>query len=176
MKILYVGDSYSVVWRIYKLMWISKARFAATNPPPAIGVSAEKDTLEWFWDKHFAAGTYPSLSSRLHSASLRPLHILFKHILVLTLAANSHSVTHSLTISTVATDCPAFEALPFQSKEYWIHEWFLAGWGMPIGELFDLRDLARTCADLKKWTFWFSSVPLNVPGGVASPPCGVAVL
>ncbi len=76
----------------------------------------------------------------------------------------------------MATDCPAFEALPFQSKEHWIHEWFLAGWGMPIGELFDLRRLATTCAELKKWTFWFSSVPLNVPGGVASPPCGVAVL
>lgn len=94
MKILYVRDSYSVVWRIYKLMWISKARFAATNPPPAIGVSAEKDTLEWFWEKHFAAGTYPSLSSRSHSASLCLLHILFKHILILTLAENSHSVTH----------------------------------------------------------------------------------
>ena len=47
---------------------------------------------------------------------------------------------------------------------------------MPIGELFDLRELARKCVELKKWSFWFSSVPLNVPGGVASPPCGVAVL
>ncbi|KAK2624960.1 hypothetical protein QTJ16_005329 [Diplocarpon rosae] len=76
----------------------------------------------------------------------------------------------------VAGDMPAFEAMPFQSTTHWIHEWVLAGWGMPIGELFDLEKLASECARLKKWTFFFSSVPLNVPGGVASPPNGVAIL
>ncbi|KAL5322038.1 hypothetical protein ACEPPN_010006 [Leptodophora sp. 'Broadleaf-Isolate-01'] len=76
----------------------------------------------------------------------------------------------------VAGDMPAFEAIPFQSTTHWMHEWLLAGWGMPIGELFDLEKLAEECARLKKWSFFFSSVPLNVPGGVASPPNGVAIL
>lgn len=76
----------------------------------------------------------------------------------------------------VAGDMIAFEALPFQSTTHWMHEWLLAGWGMPIGELFDLERLANECRRLKKWSFFFSSVPLNVPGGVASPPNGVAIL
>jgi len=76
----------------------------------------------------------------------------------------------------VAGDMIAFEALPFQSKEFWLHEWLLAGWGCPIGELFDLEKLAVECKKLGKWSFFFSSVPLRVPGGVASPPNGVAIL
>ena len=76
----------------------------------------------------------------------------------------------------VAGDMAAFEALPFQSKDFWFHEWLLGGWGLPIGELFNLEALAKECARLKKWSFFFSSVPLNVPGGVASPPNGVAIL
>lgn len=62
----------------------------------------------------------------------------------------------------VAGDMTAFEALPFQSKEFWLHEWLLAGWGLPIGELFDLEELAKECRRLKKWTFFFNSVPLKV--------------
>lgn len=64
--------------------------------------------------------------------------------------------------SAVAGDMPAFEALPFQSREHWMHEWLLAGWGVPIGELFDLEKLAVECKRLKKWSFFFSSVPLKV--------------
>lgn len=62
----------------------------------------------------------------------------------------------------VAGDMIAFEALPFQSKEYWLHEWLLAGWGLPIGELFDLEALTAECRKLGKWSFFFSSVPLKV--------------
>jgi len=79
-------------------------------------------------------------------------------------------------LSAVAGDMLAFEALPFQSETHWLHEWLLAGWGMPIGELFDLEKLATECRKLKEWSFFFSSVPLKVPGGVASPPNGVAIM
>ncbi|KAF4625648.1 hypothetical protein G7Y89_g12515 [Cudoniella acicularis] len=78
--------------------------------------------------------------------------------------------------SAVAGDALAFESLPFQSTTHSMHEWLLAGWGLPIGELFDLEKLAAECKKYKKWTFFFSSMPLNVPGGVASPPNGVAIL
>lgn len=75
----------------------------------------------------------------------------------------------------VAGDMPSFEAWPCQNKEWHLHEWLLAGWGMPIGKLFDLEKLAHECQKRRRWTFFFSSVPLRVPGGVASPPNGVAI-
>lgn len=51
----------------------------------------------------------------------------------------------------------------------------LAGWGMPIGELFDLEKLAATCKKLNRYSFFVCSKPNNVPGGVASPPNIVAI-
>jgi hypothetical protein len=57
---------------------------------------------------------------------------------------------------------PAFEALPFQSTDFWLHEWLLAGWGLPIGELFDLERLAVECEKAGRWSFWFGSMPLKV--------------
>lgn len=68
----------------------------------------------------------------------------------------------------VAGDSPAFEARPTKEGECMLHETFLAMWGMPIGELFDLEHLATTCREQGRWTFYFSSWPLNVFGGVAS--------
>ncbi len=76
----------------------------------------------------------------------------------------------------VAGDQPSFEAWPCQNMDYFLHEWLLAGWGVPIGELFDLERLAMECKKKQKWSFFFSSMPLKVPGGVASPPNGVAIL
>jgi hypothetical protein len=62
----------------------------------------------------------------------------------------------------VAGDMMAFEALPMQSTDFCLHEWILAGWGLPIGELFDLEKLAAECKEKKKWAFFFSSMPLKV--------------
>ncbi|KAI4735377.1 hypothetical protein E4T50_14113 [Aureobasidium sp. EXF-12298] len=76
----------------------------------------------------------------------------------------------------VAGDQPSFEAWPCQNTDYLLHEWLLAGWGLPIGEIFDLDKLAKECRNKNKCSFFFSSMPINVPGGVASPPNGVAIL
>ncbi|KAI5201822.1 hypothetical protein E4T39_05048 [Aureobasidium subglaciale] len=76
----------------------------------------------------------------------------------------------------VAGDQPSFEAWPCQNTDYLLHEWLLAGWGLPIGEIFDLDSLAKECKEKNKYSFFFSSMPINVPGGVASPPNGVAIL
>lgn len=43
-----------------------------------------------------------------------------------------------------------------------MHQWCLAGWGMPIGEMFNLERLAKYCQEKGRWTFFFSSVPLHV--------------
>ncbi|KAK0763348.1 hypothetical protein N5P37_004335 [Trichoderma harzianum] len=77
----------------------------------------------------------------------------------------------------VASDTGAYEAWP--SPQTWgvtMHEVFLSGWGLPIGESFDLEELERLCRNRGKWTFFVVSVPLNVPGGVASPSNAVAIL
>ncbi len=66
----------------------------------------------------------------------------------------------------VAGDAPAFERSPVTGdhvdERYVLHEWLLAGWGMPIGEMFDLEGLAETCKRLGRWSFFLVSVPLKV--------------
>jgi kynurenine formamidase len=62
----------------------------------------------------------------------------------------------------VAGDMPSMEAWPCQNTQFWLHEWLLAGWGMPIGELFDLERLSEECRRQGRWSFFFSSVPLRV--------------
>ena len=46
---------------------------------------------------------------------------------------------------------------------------------MPIGELFDLEALGKHCKRVGKWSFFLVSKPMNVPGGVASPPNAVSL-
>jgi kynurenine formamidase len=62
----------------------------------------------------------------------------------------------------VVGDMPSFEAYPCQNSDFFLHEWLLAGWGIPIGELFDLERLSQECRKRDRWTFFFSSVPLKV--------------
>ena len=76
--------------------------------------------------------------------------------------------------SAVASDHPSFERWP-TPYEWSMHEVFLAGWGCNIGELFDLEALSEECARQGRWSFFLSSVPCYVPGGVASPPNAVAI-
>ncbi|KAK1756691.1 hypothetical protein QBC47DRAFT_459412 [Echria macrotheca] len=85
--------------------------------------------------------------------------------------------------SAVAGDMLTLEAQPFP-KTHILHEWLIAGWGMPIGELFDLERLAQECKTRMKWSVYqvlkpkFRTLTLfeQVPGGIASPPNGVAIL
>lgn len=62
--------------------------------------------------------------------------------------------------------------------DIWIglHDYAISMWGMPLGELWDLEALATACEEENRWTFFFTSAPLNNPGGIASPPNAVAVL
>jgi kynurenine formamidase len=82
-------------------------------------------------------------------------------------------------VCAVASDSPSFERSPlagdYNEPGVSVHQWGLAGWGMPIGEMFDLENLAIQCRKLGRYSFFLSSVPLKVPGGVASPPCAVAI-
>lgn len=70
-------------------------------------------------------------------------------------------------LAAVAGDAPAFERSPVgrgKDKDVppvVLHQWLLGGWGMPIGEMFDLEDLAEHCRECGRWSFFLSSVPLK---------------
>jgi len=57
-----------------------------------------------------------------------------------------------------------------------MHEVFLSGWGMPIGETWDLEELSRVCSNEGRWTFFLTSQPLNLSAGIASPANVMAIL
>lgn len=117
--------------------------------PEFLGVESSRDVLEWIWESGFAA---------------------------------------------VAGDAPSFEMSPLVGShnapggiwhgQSWeqemqggglVHQWLLGGWGVMIGEMWDLERLVETCEKLDRWTCFVSSMPLKVPGGVASPPNAVAI-
>ena len=79
----------------------------------------------------------------------------------------------------VASDNPGFEACPTPfgvTGKIVLHEWILDHWGMPLGEFWNLETLAELCAKQKQWSFFLTSAPLHVFGGVASPPNAIAIL
>lgn len=65
-------------------------------------------------------------------------------------------------IAAICGDSRSLEVWPCTEEKWHMHEWLLAGWGMPIGELFDLEELARVCRKLGRYTFFLSSSPMNV--------------
>ncbi len=80
-------------------------------------------------------------------------------------------------LAAVASDSPALEALPKpagQETEF-LHFNMLAFFGMPIGEMWNLEGLAEDCAADGRYDFFLTSAPLNVPGGVGSPPNALAI-
>ncbi|GJD01148.1 hypothetical protein ColKHC_09973 [Colletotrichum higginsianum] len=109
---------------------------AARASPDFLGVEPTAEVLRWIWESGFAA---------------------------------------------VAGDAPSFERAPIAGPhtavggvwkgEPWeeemqggglLHQWLLGGWGLPIGEMFDLEALSVKCRELGRWTFFVSSVPLKV--------------
>ncbi|KAH8726437.1 putative cyclase-domain-containing protein [Phaeosphaeriaceae sp. PMI808] len=135
--------------RDYNALNTSDRKALATKPPAFLGVQSTKDVMQWIWDSGFAA---------------------------------------------VAGDAPSFEMSPLIGAhnepggiwkgEAWedemqggglLHQWLLGGWGLMIGEMWDLEGLCEKAEELGRWTCFVSSVPLKVPGGVASPPNAVAI-
>ncbi|KAL1889959.1 hypothetical protein Sste5346_008537 [Sporothrix stenoceras] len=75
----------------------------------------------------------------------------------------------------VAGDGVSFEVRPNRDNDWSMHHYLLAGWGVPIGEMFDLERLAALCKEKQRWTFFVTSSPLNHPRAVASPPACMAI-
>lgn len=72
----------------------------------------------------------------------------------------------------------AFESWPpkWEEGKRCIHEVFLAGWGIPLGELWDLRELSAKCEEFGQYTFMLTTMAMNLEGGIASPPNAQAIL
>ncbi|TRM57164.1 hypothetical protein BD626DRAFT_225283 [Schizophyllum amplum] len=74
----------------------------------------------------------------------------------------------------VASDQPSLERWPAPEGTIHLHQTILGLWGMPLGELFDLERVSDECAKAGRWTFFFSSWPMNIIGGVAGAPNAAA--
>jgi len=109
--------------------------------------------------------------------------------------AQRHSVLRWLwdrQIALVASDTPAVEADPVLESDFrsaadrppergvdhsgMLHRPLIALLGMAMGELWKLDELAAACADESRYDFFVTCKPLNIPGGVGSPPNALAIL
>jgi hypothetical protein len=122
-------------------------RWAHDKNKCSVGVAASEDTVEWIWNQHFAAVAGDALAwESVPYPADRPCK----------------SFPPGLKL---VTDI----ALPA------LHQHLIPMFGMPIGELWDLEELASMCERLGRYSFLVTSIPLHVPGGVASPPNAIAI-
>ncbi|CAL3967553.1 unnamed protein product [Diplocarpon coronariae] len=70
---------------------------------------------------------------------------------------------------------PKHAGVYLKPGEVSVHEYLLADWGTPIGELSDLEALAKLCYELGRYLFFLKFMPLNMPEGVSSPPNAMAI-
>jgi hypothetical protein len=78
----------------------------------------------------------------------------------------------------IAADNPALEAWPppdFLAPDGFLHHFLLGRFGIAIGEMFVLDALAADCARDGVYEGLFTSAPLNIPGGVGSPPNALVI-
>lgn len=83
-------------------------------------------------------------------------------------------------IAAAACDCPALEVWPMDHSDEafpfgCLHNVILGQYGMAIGELFLVEELAADCASDGVHEFLFTSAPLNTPGGFGSTANALAV-
>jgi kynurenine formamidase len=78
-------------------------------------------------------------------------------------------------VAALGTDCPSVEPCPIDLKRENLHHRALFLLGLPLGEQFDLEELAEDCRQDQVTEFMLVSTPLRLPGGMASPPNAVAI-
>ncbi|HWD17709.1 MAG TPA: cyclase family protein [Verrucomicrobiae bacterium] len=78
-------------------------------------------------------------------------------------------------VAALACDNPTVEVFPFESDTDNLHHRLVVKLGMPLGEMFDLDELAAACHADRRYEFFFSAAPLNLPGGAGSPANALAI-
>jgi kynurenine formamidase len=82
--------------------------------------------------------------------------------------------------SAVVSDAPGLEVWPPDPRPEaapfgYLHRILIGQFGLAIGELWWLADLASDCATDRRYDFLLCSAPVNVPGGIGSPANAVAI-
>ncbi|MEX0781829.1 MAG: cyclase family protein [Dehalococcoidia bacterium] len=78
-------------------------------------------------------------------------------------------------VCAIASDVPALEAWPpTPATGGFLHEYLIGLFGMAIGELWFLEDLAADCATDGRNEFFFTAAPINKLAGIGSPPNAIA--
>ncbi|KAI9275496.1 hypothetical protein BDA99DRAFT_430943 [Phascolomyces articulosus] len=75
----------------------------------------------------------------------------------------------------IASDNVSVEASPYTSDVDTCHSQFLGGFGLPMGELFNLDPLAEDSAKDGVYEYFFTSAPLNKYQGLATPPNAICI-
>lgn len=86
---------------------------------------------------------------------------------------------HRSQIAAIATDTWGFEVRPneFDVPAFQpLHQVVIPNMGLTIGEMWNLDELAQSCAELGRWEFLLSAAPLPITGAVGSPINPVALL
>ena len=78
-------------------------------------------------------------------------------------------------LAAIGADCFAVEAWPEAPPDRFLHFILIPLLGLAIGELWNLEGLAGDCARDRVYESFFVSKPLNLRGGVGSPPNALAI-
>jgi kynurenine formamidase len=93
------------------------------------------------------------------------------------LSFHSAEWIHQQEIAAVATDTWGMEVRPNEiaGALHPLHQIFLPQMGLPIGEIFDLEELAADCAGDGVYEFFLVAPPLPITGAVGSPVNPIAI-
>jgi kynurenine formamidase len=113
----------------------------------------------------------------LRAAPHTTLTELAEHLVVPGLLAGDEMAAYlwDAHIAAIATDLIAVEAWPPLRERGFFHIQLITYFGMNLGELWDLDALADDCAADGVYEFMLTSAPLNIRGGVGSPPNALAI-
>jgi kynurenine formamidase len=128
----------------------ARGRADTASSLKAPGIRPGVATAKWMWDRHVAA-----LAADNPAVEVWPLGSLLGDL--------------------DPEQRRAMRNDPDAAPEIFVHTALLPLLGLPLGELWDLDPLADDCAADGTYEFLFTSAPLNVRGGVASPPNALAI-
>jgi hypothetical protein len=95
------------------------------------GIVQSEETLEWIWN-NFSAVAGDGITFEVWRKCI------------------SRTRCNSL-------QCLVLTGETASKQDWYMHDVLLAGWGMPLGELFDLERAAEYCEKINRWSFFVSS-------------------
>jgi kynurenine formamidase len=122
---------------------------------------------EWYLQQDALTRRRISMPMNLQSVGIEHSEAMARYIW------NSHACAW-------ASDCPSLEVWPPAfTPDSWpfgfLHNVLIGQFGLAIGELWWLDELAEACAADGIYEMFLTSAPLNAPGGIGSPPNAIAI-